>query len=145
MGDPVGISWRCLMLIKTEWLGYRMVKKNYDDMLSRFHLIPERYGQTDGRTDLLYQYRASVCRRAINTHWWTLMIIIIHIRLEYANLSNLWTIHERQENDSRTVARHLANLNKLPCILLGLDWAVKIAEIGNFSYKFALLLLLLLL
>ena len=28
-----------------------MVKKNYDDMLSRFHLIPERYGQTDGRTD----------------------------------------------------------------------------------------------
>ena len=30
-------------------------------MLSRFHLIPERYGLTDGRTDrrtdLLYQYR----------------------------------------------------------------------------------------
>jgi len=44
-------------------------------MLSRFHLIPERYGQTDGRTDrqtdgqtdLLYQYRASVCWRAIKT------------------------------------------------------------------------------
>ena len=32
-----------------------------DDMLSRFHLIPERYtdGQTERRTDLLYQYRAS--------------------------------------------------------------------------------------
>jgi len=28
-----------------------MVKKNYDDMLSRFHVIPERNGQTDGRTD----------------------------------------------------------------------------------------------
>ena len=27
-----------------------MVKK-YDDMLSRFHLILERYGRTDGRTD----------------------------------------------------------------------------------------------
>jgi len=26
-------------------------KKNCDNMLSRFHLIPERYGQTDGRTD----------------------------------------------------------------------------------------------
>ena len=27
-------------------------------MLSRFHLIPERYGRTDGQTDLLYnQYR----------------------------------------------------------------------------------------
>ena len=39
------------MLIKLEWLGYCMVKKNYDHMLSRFHLIPERYGWTDGRTD----------------------------------------------------------------------------------------------
>jgi len=28
-----------------------MVKKNYDDMLSRFRLIPERHGRTDGRTD----------------------------------------------------------------------------------------------
>ena len=39
--------------------------KSYDNMLSCFHLIPERHGQTnrqtDGRTDLLYQYRASVC------------------------------------------------------------------------------------
>jgi len=39
------------------------------DMLSRFHLIPERNGRTDrrtdgradGQTDLLYKYRASVC------------------------------------------------------------------------------------
>ena len=42
-----------------------MVKKNYDDMLSRFHMVPKRHGRTDGqtdkRTDLLYQYRASVC------------------------------------------------------------------------------------
>ena len=44
-------------------------ENNYDDMLSLFHLIPERYGrtygrtdgQTDRQTDLLYQYRASVC------------------------------------------------------------------------------------
>jgi len=26
-GDPVGISFRCLTLIKLEWLGYRVVKK----------------------------------------------------------------------------------------------------------------------
>jgi len=32
-------------------MGYRIVKKNYDDMLSRFHLIPERHGQTDRQTD----------------------------------------------------------------------------------------------
>jgi len=25
--------------------------KNYDNMLSRFYLIPERYGRTDGQTD----------------------------------------------------------------------------------------------
>ena len=25
--------------------------KNYDDMLSRFHLIPARHGQTDRQTD----------------------------------------------------------------------------------------------
>jgi len=39
-------------------------------MLSHFHLIPERYGQTDGRTDrrtdLLYQYRVSVLMRDNN-------------------------------------------------------------------------------
>jgi len=28
-----------------------MVKKNYDNMLSRFHLIPERPRQTDGQTN----------------------------------------------------------------------------------------------
>jgi len=43
-------------------------EKNCDNMLSRFHLIPERHGQTDGRTDRqidriasLYQYRMPVC------------------------------------------------------------------------------------
>ena len=40
-----------MLIKKLEWLGYRTVKKNYDDILSRFHLIPERYGPTDGRTD----------------------------------------------------------------------------------------------
>jgi len=34
-------------------VGHRMAKKNYDDMLSRFHLIPERYGRTDGQIILI--------------------------------------------------------------------------------------------
>jgi len=38
-------------------------------MQRRFHLIPERHGRTDGRidgqTEFLYQYRTSVCIRAI--------------------------------------------------------------------------------
>jgi len=50
---------------KTRMIGLSYGEKNYDDLLSRSHLIPERYGQTDGRTDrqtdLLYQYCASVC------------------------------------------------------------------------------------
>jgi len=50
---------------KTRIIGLPYGEKNYDDMLCSFQLIPESYGQTDGRTDrrtdLLYQYRASVC------------------------------------------------------------------------------------
>jgi len=57
----------------TKMIGLPYGEKNYDDMLSRFHLIPERHGQTDrqtdgrtnGQTELLYQYRASVCCHAI--------------------------------------------------------------------------------
>ena len=50
-------------------IGLPYGEKNYDDMLSSFHIVPERNGRTDRRTDrqidrqedLLYQYRASVC------------------------------------------------------------------------------------
>jgi len=35
--------------------------KNYDNILSSFHLIQERHGQTGRQRELLYQYRASVC------------------------------------------------------------------------------------
>jgi len=46
-GDPVGISWRCLDAddLATAWW------KHYDNMLSRFHRIPERNGRTDIQTD----------------------------------------------------------------------------------------------
>ena len=49
-GDPVGILWICLMLIKLEWLGYCMVKKPWQ-YVNRFYPIPERYWQTYERTD----------------------------------------------------------------------------------------------
>jgi len=32
---------------KTRMIGLPYGEKNYDNMFSRFHLIPERYGQTD--------------------------------------------------------------------------------------------------
>ena len=112
-GYPVRISWRCLMLVKLEWLGYRMVKKLWQyvkpfssntgtlcsdfmgqagsvanwmhpkviktfwsrmiyyvlqliDTLVNSFLCSLRVChicwsiQTDGRTELLYQYHASV-------------------------------------------------------------------------------------
>jgi len=54
---------------KTRIIGLPYAEKNYVDMLSRFHKVPECNGRTDGQTerrtdrqtDLLYQYRASVC------------------------------------------------------------------------------------
>ena len=44
-------------------IGLPYGEKNYDNMLNRFHPIPERYGQTDRQTEFLYQCRAraSVC------------------------------------------------------------------------------------
>ena len=41
---------------KTRMIGLPYGEKNYDNKLSRFHLIPELDGRTDGRTELLYQY-----------------------------------------------------------------------------------------
>jgi len=67
--DPVGISWRCLMLVKLEWLGYRTVEFG-EKKLWRY-VKPFAYNtsvlRTDRRTELLYQYRASasMCWRAI--------------------------------------------------------------------------------
>jgi len=53
-------------------IGLPYPEKNYDAMLSHFHLIPERYGQSDRQTDretdrfaISNFYRASVCWRAI--------------------------------------------------------------------------------
>jgi len=34
---------------KTRMIGLPYDEKNYDDMLSCFHLIPERHGRADGR------------------------------------------------------------------------------------------------
>ena len=51
---------------KTRMIGLPYGEKNYDDMLNRFHLIPERYGRTDRRTDLLSISRVSVLTRDKN-------------------------------------------------------------------------------
>jgi len=47
--DPVGILWKCLMLVKLEWLGYRMVKKlwRYVKPFSSDTGTSETNGRTD--------------------------------------------------------------------------------------------------
>jgi len=50
---------------KTRMIGLPYGEKTMR-MLSRFHLIPEGYGQT--RTEILYQYRASTHWRAIKKY-----------------------------------------------------------------------------
>ena len=50
---------------KTRVIGLPYGEKKYDNMLSRFHLIPERHGQTDGRTDRIAM---SISRVSVLTH-----------------------------------------------------------------------------
>ena len=55
-GDPVGISWSCLMPVKLEWLGYRMVQKlwRYVKPFSYNTSVSRTDGQTDGQTELVW-------------------------------------------------------------------------------------------
>jgi len=55
---------------KSRMIGLPYGEKNCYNMLSRFHLIPERYGQTDGQTDRIaisILSRVSVLTRDKNT------------------------------------------------------------------------------
>jgi len=45
-------------------IGLPYGEKNYDDMLNRFHLIPKRYGQTEGQTD---RFAISISRVSVLT------------------------------------------------------------------------------
>jgi len=53
---------------KTRMIGLLYGEKNYDDKLSRFHTIPECYGQTDRQTDSAISIsRVSVLTRDKNS------------------------------------------------------------------------------
>ena len=53
--------------VKTRMIGLPYGEKNYDNMLSRFHLIPERHGQTDGQTNRQNCYGISISRVSVLT------------------------------------------------------------------------------
>jgi len=61
-GDPVWISWMCLMLIKLEWLGYRMVKKKLWLYVKRFSSDTGTL-LTDGQTD---RFAISISRARVS-------------------------------------------------------------------------------
>jgi len=73
------------MLVKLEWFGYHITVKKlwwYVKPFSYNTSVSRTDRQTDGQTELLYQYRASVCWRAIKTEisilWRTLSLQNIH-------------------------------------------------------------------
>ena len=55
--------------------------ENYDDILSRFHLIPERYGRTDRQTDrfAISISRVSMLTRDKNYTIYTRLIIFVFL------------------------------------------------------------------
>jgi len=61
---------------KTRMIGLPYGEKNYDDMLSRFYLIPERYGRTDRQTDrfAISISRVSVLTRDKTAFWITSLL-----------------------------------------------------------------------
>jgi len=63
---------------KTRMIGLPYSEKNYDNILSRFHTIPERNGRTDGQTDRL---AISISRVSVLTCDKNLLHIIIHINI----------------------------------------------------------------
>ena len=49
---------------KTRMIGLPYGEKNYNNMLSRFHLIPERHGRSDRQTD---KFAMSISRVSVLT------------------------------------------------------------------------------
>jgi len=74
---------------KTRMIGLPYGVKNYDDMLSRFHLIAERYGQTDRRTDIFSISISRVSTLILNIEQNSCVIVkfnaILGVLMIYAN------------------------------------------------------------
>jgi len=77
-GDPVGISWRCLMLVKLEWLGYRTVVKlwRYVEPFSYNTSVSRTDGRTDRQTDGQNYYICMLTRYKIGiVFFWNIVYI----------------------------------------------------------------------
>ena len=66
-GDPVGINFvKMFDADKTRMIGLTYDEKNCVNMLSRFHLILERHGQTDGQMDGQTDGRIAISLSRVN-------------------------------------------------------------------------------
>ena len=74
---------------KTRMIELPYGEKNYDDMLSRFHQVPERNGQTDGQTDrqtdrfAISISRVSMLTRDKNNSFFTFIFAVFLLNLLY--------------------------------------------------------------
>ena len=78
---------------KTRMIGLPYGEKNaWDDMLSRFHLIPERYGRTNRQICYINvaRHRASVCWRAIKRRWISLLNNFSLFLRRQSTVQTLW-------------------------------------------------------
>jgi len=92
---------------KTRIIGLKYGEKNYDNTLSRFHLIPERHGQTDRQTDgwteLLCQYRASVCCTRYERRSRGCCVLVLNTVVSVSPSVEAWTYCMRHELTDRVL------------------------------------------
>jgi len=88
--------------------------KNYDNMLSRFHLIPERHGQTDGQagrqTDRIAISISRVSVLTRDKNWW---IYVDMIANKFAKF------HAKRLNRNENIPKSFrrATFFETPCML----------------------------
>ena len=99
------------MLVKLEWLSYRTVKKlwHYVKPFSS----DTGTSRTDRRTELLYQYRASVCWRAIKTR---LTYVCVSVIRQVAAPCNALRYNITVANVRRYSPRGCCAFNALHCL-----------------------------
>ena len=81
-------------------------------MLSRFHPILGRYGRTDGQTDLLYQYRASVC--------WCTIKIELCVAFHFDITISGWTERRGEVLDAPSCGENVINMQVCKCLCVSL-------------------------
>jgi len=76
-------------------IGLPYSEKNYDDMLSRFHMVPERNGWTDGQTDRQICY-INIARQYADER----LTLYMWLRESYTH----WSFRFLEQSSTKTIA-----------------------------------------